>query len=45
MKAARRPIDTVRQAACGCVGSIARFAACLPPEILALILLAFGGAV
>ena len=44
MKTARRPIDTVRQAACGYAASIARFAVYIPPEILAAVLLLGGAA-
>lgn len=39
MKPARRP-NTVRQAACGYVASIARFATYVSPEILALAIIA-----
>ena len=48
MKPARRP-NTVRQAACDCAASIARFAAYVSPEIVVLAILAavllLGGAV
>lgn len=48
MKAARRPI-TVRQAARGCAASIARLAMFVPPEMIAIAVVAavllLGGAV